>query len=208
MNAAATQDLRAVDVVPALTTALRGTRAPSARASQMMILLRAWRDKGSSRLDRDGDGRVDDPGAAVMDAVWPRVADAVMATVLGPQSAELAALEPRYDAPPAGQADGWHSYVVKDLRDQFGPRPGAPFRVRYCGAGNADNCRTALWAAIDAAGNTMAATQGANPAAWRADANKERISFVPGLLKTTLRYSNRPTGIQQVMSFKGHRPEK
>jgi hypothetical protein len=143
-----------------------------------------------------------------MDAVWPRVADAVMETVLGPQSAELAALVPRYDAPPGGQADGWHSYVVKDLRDLFGPRPAAPFRVRYCAAGNTGNCRSALWAAIDAAGNAMAATQGANPAAWRADANKERISFVPGLLRTTLRYANRPTGIQQVVSFKGHRPER
>jgi hypothetical protein len=30
-------------------------------------------------------------------------------------------------------------------------------------------------------------------------------SFVPGLLPTTMRYTNRPTGIQQVISFKGHR---
>ena len=208
MNAAATQDLRAIDVVPALAAALRGARAPSPRASEMLSLLRTWRDKGSSRLDRDGDGRVDDPGAAIMDAVWPRVADAVMGTVLGPQSAELAALQPRYDAPPAGQADGWHSYVVKDLRDQFGPRPAAPFRVRYWGAGNADDCRAALWAAIDAAGAAMASTHGANPAAWGADANRERIAFVPGLLKTTLRYANRPSGIQQVVSFNGHRPER
>ena len=50
----------------------------------------------------------------------------------------------------------------------------------------------------------MAAAQGPDPAAWRADANKERISFIPGLLKTTLRYANRPTGIQQVISFNGH----
>ena len=47
--------------------------------------------------------------------------------------------------------------------------------------------------------------QGRDPAAWRADANAERISFVPGLLQTTMRYTNRPTGIQQVISFKGHR---
>ena len=103
------------------------------------------------------------------------------------------------------QEAGWHSYVLKDLRDIFGPRPPAPFRVRYCGAGNAANCRAALWAAIDAAGNDLAATQGPNPAAWRADATKERITFVPGLLKTTLRYTNRPSGIQQVVSFRGHR---
>jgi hypothetical protein len=172
----------------------------------MLSVLRAWRDHGGSRLDRDGDGKIDDPGAAIVDAVWPRVADAVMGTILGPQSAELATLQARYDAPPAEQANGWHSYVVKDLRDQFGPKPAAPFKVRYCGAGNAANCQAALWAAFDAAGNELAEAQGANPAAWRADATKERITFIPGLLKTTLRYTNRPTGIQQVISFKGHRP--
>jgi acyl-homoserine lactone acylase PvdQ len=206
MNAAATQDLRAIDVVPALAAALRGAQAPSPRAAQMLSLLRAWRTKGGSRLDRDLDGKIDDPGAAIMDAAWPRIADAVMAPVLGQQLDELAALEPRYDQPPGGQAGGWHSYVVKDLRDQVGPRPASPFRVRYCGAGNVADCRTSLWAAIDAAGNELAAAQGANPAAWRADATKERITFIPGLLRTTLRYTNRPTGIQQVISFRGHRP--
>jgi acyl-homoserine lactone acylase PvdQ len=205
MNAAATQDLRAIDVVPALNAALRGVPAPSPRAQQLLSLLRSWRTKGGSRLDRDLDGKIDDPGAAIMDAAWPRIADAVMSPVIGPQLNELAALTPRFDAPPSGQANGWHSYVLKDLRDQFGPRPAAPFRVRYCGAGNAGDCRTALWEALDAAGNDLAAAQGPDPAAWRADANVERIAFVPGLLKTTLRYTNRPTGIQQVISFRGHR---
>jgi acyl-homoserine lactone acylase PvdQ len=208
MNAAATQDLRAIDVVPQLAAALRGAAPPSPRARQMLSLLQAWRSDGGSRLDRDLDGKIDDPGAAIMDAAWPRIADAVMGPVLGPQLNELASLEPRFQQPPGGQAAGWHSYVLKDLRDIFGPRPAAPFRVRYCGAGNAANCRTALWAAIDAAGNDLAAAQGQNPAAWRADANKERISFVPGLLKTTLRYTNRPSGIQQVVSFRGHRASR
>jgi acyl-homoserine lactone acylase PvdQ len=205
MNAAATQDLRAIDIVPALTAALRGAPAPSPRAQQMLGLLRAWRADGGSRLDRNLDGKIDDPGAAIIDAAWPRIADAVMSPVLGPQLNELATLETRYDQPPGGQASGWHSYVLKDLRDQVGPRPLAPFRVRYCGAGNVGNCRTSLWAALEAAGTELAAAQGPDPAAWRADANNERISFIPGLLKTTLRYTNRPSGIQQVISFRGHR---
>ena len=205
MNAAATQDLRTIDVVPALAAALRGSTPPAARDGQMLTLLRGWRRRGGSRLDRDLDGKIDDPGAAIMDAAWPRIADAVMGPVLGAQLDELASLEPRFEQPPGGQEAGWHSYVVKDLRDIFGPKPAAPSRVRYCGAGNAANCRDALWAAIDAAGNELAAAQGADPSAWRADATKERISFVPGLLKTTLRYANRPSGIQQVISFRGHR---
>jgi hypothetical protein len=126
--------------------------------------------------------------------------------VLGPQLPELAAFVPRYEQPPGGQASGWHSYVVKDLRDQIGSPPAAPFRVRYCGAGDIGACRTALWGAIEAAGADLAAAQGPDPAAWRADATRERLGFAPGLLKTTLRYANRPSGIQQVISFRGHRP--
>ena len=60
--------------------------------------------------------------------------------------------------------------------------------------------------AFQAAAAELTAEQGtSNPAAWRADATAERISFVPGLLPTTMRYTNRPSGIQQVISFNGHR---
>jgi acyl-homoserine lactone acylase PvdQ len=206
MNAAATQDLRSVEVTPVLARVL-GTGAPNARDAQMVALLRAWTRRGSSRLDRDLDGRIDDPGAAIMDAAWDGIADAVMTPVLGAQlDGELATLQPRYQQPPGGQAAGWHSYVYKDLRTVLGDKVKAAFRVRYCGAGNLAACRASLWAAIDAAGNALQAQQGPDPAAWRADATKERIKFVPGLLPFTMRYANRPTGIQQVISFDGHRP--
>jgi hypothetical protein len=33
--------------------------------------------------------------------------------------------------------------------------------------------------------------------------NAERISIIPGLLPNTIRYMNRPSGIQQVISFGG-----
>ena len=87
-----------------------------------------------------------------------------------------------------------------------GPGP-REFAVRYCGGGNLKRCRAQLWAALDAAGRQLAAQQGPNPAAWRASATRERITFIPGLLKTTMRYTNRPGGIQQVLSFSGHSPE-
>ena len=57
---------------------------------------------------------------------------------------------------------------------------------------------------IDKAGNQLAAKQGSNPLAWRSSATRERITFVPGLLPFTMRYTNRPSGIQQVVSFSGH----
>ena len=80
-----------------------------------------------------------------------------------------------------------------------------PLENEYCGGGRLRACQQAVWAAIAQAGAELSAEQGANPAAWRSDAVRERIGFVPGLLPTTLRYTNRPSGIQQVISFDRHR---
>lgn len=205
MNAAATQDVRAVDTVPLLQKLLAGTAAPSARAQRMLDLMVAWSDGGAggSRLDRDLDGGVDDPGAAVMDVAWPRIADAFMAPVLGPDLDELASLEPRHTL---SQYSGWYQYFDKDIRALLGAPIAGPLQNRYCGAGDLARCRADVWAAIDAAGADGAAKYGsADPSAWRADAAAERIGFTPGLLPTKIRWTNRPTGIQQVISFKGHR---
>ena len=67
MNAAATQDLRATDVWPAIRALLRTGNAPSARAEAAAGLVDSWRGMGASRIDGDLDGKVDHPGAAVMD---------------------------------------------------------------------------------------------------------------------------------------------
>ncbi len=205
MNAAATQDVRAIDTVPLLADLLAGSTAPSARAQQMLDLLVAWRQAGGSRLDRNGDGKIDDPGAAIMDAAWPKVADAFMSPVLGSMTSDLASVVKPFDAPPSGQFGGWYQYFDKDVRTLLGRHVRGKYANRYCGGGDKARCQADLWAAIDAAGGELAQAQGPDPAAWRADATAERITFVPGLLPTTMRYTNRPTGIQQVISFKGHR---
>jgi acyl-homoserine lactone acylase PvdQ len=207
MNAAATQDVRTMTFVPLLADFLRAGQAPSPRAAQMLELVQDWRRQGGSRLDRDLDGKIDAPGAAVLDAAWPRLADAAMTPVLGPLLAEQLnnTLHRRFDLPPGGQFGGWHMYMSKDLRRLMGRKVRGPLANRYCGNGDAARCRADLWAAIEAAGNELAATQGPDPSAWRADANRERIDFLPGLLPFTMRYSNRPSGIQQVIEFRGHR---
>jgi acyl-homoserine lactone acylase PvdQ len=207
MNAAATQDVRAMTFVPLLAELLRGGTAPSPRATRMLELLEDWNRQGGSRLDRDLDGRIDHPGAAILDTAWSRLADAAMVPVLGqPLANQLSdTLHRRYDLPPAGQSGGWHMYMSKDLRTLLGKPVKGPLRNRYCGAGDLARCRADLWAALDAAGVELEAAQGPDPAAWRADAVRERISFLPGLLPYTMRYTNRPSGIQQVVEFKGHR---
>jgi acyl-homoserine lactone acylase PvdQ len=208
MNKAATQDLRAVRVWPVVRDVLRTGSAPSARAEAAASLVDAWRSAGSSRLDRELDGKIDDPGAAVLDAAWPGLADAVLAPLLGPLTGRLAALHGRSDDPgPGGSAyiSGWYGYVDKDLRTLLGREVRGPYSRRYCGAGVLATCREALWAALDTAAAALEKAQGPAPSTWRADATGERIRFTSGVLPDTMRWTNRPT-FQQLMSFSGHRP--
>jgi len=208
MNRAATQDLRVARVWPVIKAVLQTGPAPSARAEAAASLLDDWRSAGSSRLDRELDGKVDDPGAAVMDAAWSRIADAVMTPVLGPLVDDLARLHGRSDdAGPGGSAYiwGWYGYVDKDLRTLLGQEVRGPYSRHYCGAGVLATCRAALWAALDDAAAELQAEQGPAPSSWRADATAERIRFASGVLPDTMRWSNRPT-FQQLMSFSGHRP--
>ncbi len=206
MNAAGTQDIRAIDTVPLLARLLAGSAAPSPRAQQMLNLMIAWKDAGGSRLDRDLDGTIDAPGAAVMDAAWNGIADATLSPALGDRTTELSTLVSRFDLAPSGQYSGWYQYFNKDVRRLLGDKVADPFTNRFCGGGVKVACQAAVWAAIDAAGRSLETSQGtADPNAWRSDAKRERITFVPGLLPTTLRYTNRPSGIQQIISFKGHR---
>jgi len=208
MNEAATQDVREMTFEPVLSKLLHGGRAPNARDAEMLALLDAWHRHGGSRLDRTGNGQITDPGAAVMDTAWPLLADAWASTVLGPKlTAELASFDSQFQAPPGGQEFGWFGYMDKDLRTLLGERVRGKFAVRYCGGGSLKRCRAQLWAAMDKAGRELAATQGPNPAAWHSSATAEQISFIPGLLPYKLAYTNRPTGIQQVLSFFGHAPQ-
>jgi acyl-homoserine lactone acylase PvdQ len=210
MNAAATQDVREVTLEPVLSKLLRTGAAPNARDAQMLSLLDAWYRSGASRLDRtdaSGVGNITDPGAAIMDTAWPLLANAWASTVLGHTlTGQFASFVSQYDQPPGGQYTGWHIYMNKDLRTILGEPVRGKYAVRYCGGGSLSRCRRLLWGAMDQAGNTLQAQQGASPAAWRVSATPERITFVPGLLPFTMRYANRPSGIQQVLSFSGHSP--
>ena len=207
MNKAATQDLRdAGTVLDAITGVLDSPGpAPSARAAQMEQYLKDWRAQGSSRLDRDLDGFIDaGPAPAIMGSLYPKVADAVLGPVLGPQLQQLTTLEGASTS--SGFTGGRIYYVDKDLRQLMGAHFKSPFKTRFCGNGDLAACRASLWGAMEAAGTELAAAQGSeNAADWKFDANGERIHFAPGLLSTTIRYTNRPSGIQQVVSFSGHR---
>jgi hypothetical protein len=185
MNAAATTDLRST-LVPGLAQMMANATSPSARATQALATLVAW---DGSRLDANGDGKIDAPAAALMDAWWPRLAVAVLGTVLGPLTDELKRLNPiSDDASPQGSSydAGWYGYVEKDLRGGY--------TTRYCGNGDKAACAATLWQTLDDA---------AAAAPPLADATRERISF-GAFLGDTMRWTNRPT-FQQVVVFRSHR---
>jgi len=208
MNAAATQDLRVVEVWPSIRAVLDSGPAPSARAQSAAQLVDDWRAQGTSRLDRDLNGWIDHPGAAVLESAWRRIGDAVLGPELGPLVPRLRQLNADHDEPGAngnGFGGGWYGYVDKDLRALLGRTVNGPFRTRFCGAGDPVACRTALWAALEATAAELQAAQGADSARWRADATAERVRFAGGLLPRSMRFANRPT-FQQVMTFTGHRP--
>jgi len=77
----------------------------------MVAILDAWLNRGASRLDGDLDGKIQDPGAAIMDAAWSRIADAVMSPRLGSLTDRLAQLIPRSDDPSSHGSSfdsGWY----------------------------------------------------------------------------------------------------
>jgi acyl-homoserine lactone acylase PvdQ len=206
MNAAATQDVRAIAMVPLLAKLLRGSTPPTPQAKQMVELMQQWRQHGGSRLDLNGDGLIDFPGAAIMDAAYPLIVSNELATRLGQSLiTELRTLMNRWEAPPSGQREGWYMYFDRDIRGLLAKKRSKVadrFNLAYCGKGHLKLCRQQIWTAIQSAGNQLTSQQGtADPAAWRASAGTDEFSYGP-LPLVTSPYSNRPTGIQQVISFK------
>jgi acyl-homoserine lactone acylase PvdQ len=203
MNRAATTDLRVEQVLPVVEDVLRSGPAPSARDAHLLELIDAWRAAGPAWLDRDGDGKVDSAAAPIVEQLYPRIADAVLGGALGPQLAAFDQLTGDTANPESDFTGGQMGYVVKDLRSLLGQPVKSPFKTKFCGQGDLAACRDALWAAVTASGDALAAAQGsATPDAWRID--EPIIKFAP-LGTPTIPYTNRPSGIQQVLSFTGHR---
>jgi hypothetical protein len=138
-----------------------------------------------------------------MDVAYPNIVNNALAGRLGQQLLpELDKLANRWDAPPDGQYDGWYQYFDRDIRGLLSKeRLPDQFNLTYCGKGRLGLCRSQVWTAIQAAANQLTNEQGPDPTTWRASATAEEIEFSP-LPLITMRYTNRPSGIQQVISFK------
>jgi acyl-homoserine lactone acylase PvdQ len=149
MDGPATQDLRALKLLPVV---LRATGNPSNPALRNALgELRAWRRAGAHRRDLNKDGHYEHNKAVeLMDAWWPKLVNAEFKPSLGSKAfgrvaSMLSVGDHTRGAPNAPDFfSGWWGYVSKDLRDLFGPVPQDPYSRVYCGRGSAQRCRHAL----------------------------------------------------------------
>src|SRR5262249_15210754 len=146
MNAAATRDLPVVELLPLVEQVLATGPAPNPRDQTMVDLLEAWRKAGANRFDADLDGFYDQGAApAIMDAVYPLLADAALAPVLGPQLDQLSSLVGKDNSPNSDFTGGRIWILYKDLSSLLGKPVKQPFTTKFCGGGDITVCRTALW---------------------------------------------------------------
>jgi acyl-homoserine lactone acylase PvdQ len=208
MNKAATQDLRAVEIWPTIEQVLNSPGpAPSALAKEAEKTLKRWVKTGSSRYGKEGPKA---PGAAILDAAWTPIAEAVMKPVLGEELTGdlkgLIGVNNGENFQGSSYGGGWYGYVYKSLREVLGDSVMQPNSRGYCGNGNLESCRNSLWAAVQGAAEKLSSEQGPTIKNWRAA--KTRISFLPGLIGgiPSMSWTNRST-FQQVIEFTGHAPE-
>lgn len=187
MNRAATEDTNS-PVWEVVLRKLECSEAPTPLAAEVVGILHQWVDEDAPLLDADEDGNYDHPGAMIARNLWGDVQGAVLDPVLGPVTADGVRLRGIDRA----------SIVDKDLRSNMGEDVKGPFRVAYCGAGDAAQCCEDLWMAIATRSDELAAGNGDDPSEWRTEGR--RTGFAPGLIAETFRATNRPT-YQHVIEF-------
>ncbi|HEX7244916.1 MAG TPA: penicillin acylase family protein [Solirubrobacterales bacterium] len=209
MEEPASVDMRGSLLLP---TILEATGKPkSAQLRKALATLRAWHKHGAHRRDLNRDG-VDEetPAIELMDAWWPKLLEAEFLPSLGHRTFRKleemvqtgnvvggSPTAPDYD-------DGWYSYVSKDLRDLFGPRPKAPYSRVYCGKGSKKSCRQALQRSLaQALKVTPAALYGGGDGACAANPqpscfDQNRPVVTAGVSLPPFPFQNRPTFQQAV----------
>ena len=159
MNKAATQDLRAVQVWPVIEQVLAGGPARARSPSEAAGMVDKWVEEGASLY---GVNQPNAPAAAVMDAAWTPIAEAVLGPVLGELMPEFESMNATDNPPNSGGSsfdDGWYGYVYKDLRSELGLPVSGPFSRHYCGNGSLEACRESLWSVIQTAAEQLKAAR-------------------------------------------------
>jgi acyl-homoserine lactone acylase PvdQ len=210
MEEPATEDVRAVKLLPLLLRAVGQPSDPALRAG--VAELEAWYADGGHRRDLTGSGHdADTPAIELMDAWWPRLLHAEFGPMLGTEA--VAAVQGMTGFGDTSFSDGWYGYVSKDLRRLFGTgAERGPYSRVYCGglpevalstSTLRSRCRTALRSSL-AAALTVTPRQlygrvcAADPEPACADRN--RFTYVSAITLPPFPFQNRPT-FQQVVTL-------
>lgn len=209
MEHAGLTDFRASHVLPLVLRVLEEAEAPDERTGEMVDLLRDWLAPdgdyawGGLRRDGDQDGEYEHTSAiAIMDAWWTPLVRAMYNPALGgPDVLDDVSRQGVHNAPSStGSAfqGGFYGQVWTDLAMLLGDEVESPTARTYCGAtdlsgGTLESCADALWTSLQATGEQLASDQGSEePSEWSADAQGERILFLPNAA-LSMHWVNRPT---------------
>jgi acyl-homoserine lactone acylase PvdQ len=178
---------------PTVSDLLAGGQAPSPLADAVVDELDAWLEDAAPQVDADDDGFNDDAGPTIIGALWAPLVQELIRPVFGDLTPQV------FDARGLSGLNG-QSVADKDLRTLLGEDVDGPFNLQYCGGGDLDACREALWGVVDDVSAELSEQYGGDdPALWLSEGS--RIEFQPGLIPdTSMRATNRPT-FQQVLEF-------
>ena len=210
MEEPATQDLRGYRLLPTIFKAIGEPKAKPLR--QAFVTLRTWHEHGAHRRDLDRDGVYEENDAIeLMDAWWPKLLEGEFKPVIGGRAYEQLEGMVRTGSYTGGSptepdfSDGWWSYVSKDLRDLFGPKPKGAWSRVYCGGGSKKKCRAMLQRTLRAAlkvtpqqlygGGDGACAANPQPSCF--DQNRPQVTG--GVSMPPFPFQNRPT-FQQVVT--------
>ncbi len=215
MDEPATEDIRAVMLLPIIFKVIGKPRAAKVRAA--LDELRLWQRAGGHRRDltpRPPNQLGHDqytPAIEIMDAWWPKLLNAEFEPMLG--AGALKAIETMNGFGDTSFSEGWYGYVSKDLRRVFGlGRERGRYSQAYCGnlpgrhfrkAKLRRRCRAALQASLAAAVPVdpkalYGSTCPSDPEPACSDANT--WTEVSAITIPPFPYQNRPT-FQQVVTL-------
>jgi acyl-homoserine lactone acylase PvdQ len=208
MDEPATEDIRAVRLMPILLKAVGHPRSKALRRE--ITELRRWSRAGGHRRDLDRNGH-DEYTAAIelMDAWWPKLLEAEFGRVLGGSAYGL--LEKMIGFGGTDFTEDWYGQVSKDLRRLYGSEH-APYSRAYCGStahGHATKrslrtrCRAALQKSLTAAAKVSpqqlygsVCPKDPEPACF----DQNRFTYASAVTIPPFPYQNRPV-FQQVVTL-------
>jgi acyl-homoserine lactone acylase PvdQ len=215
MDEPATEDLRAVLLLPIIFKAIGTPSDPALRHA--LAELRSWQAAGGHRRDMTRAGHDEyTPAIELMDAWWPKLLNAEFQPMLGDNA--IKAVRQIVDFGGTDFAEGWYGYVSKDLRRTFGigSERGA-YSVPYCGNGAGRHfstaalrrrCRAALRASLKAALSVTpqelygsSCPKDPEPAC----SDQNTWTGISAISIPAFPYQNRPT-FQQVVTLTRHIP--